>query len=163
MTHTSFAEELVFKPVINDTGRRFYCGPAIIASITGLPISKVEAEIREYRNRTSRRRRPYEHKAMISGMQNHEVEAVLGALGLQLVRRFVFKEYGRRPTLNELVGDGWFEGRGPHLVQVTGHYVGVHGRTFIDTFTDGKPVSVSEMPGKRKRVSTTYEITPLTP
>ena len=57
----------------NDTGRTAFCGPYVVAAITGYPISKIEDVIRDARN--SRR------KTVVKGTGADEVEAALAAFG----------------------------------------------------------------------------------
>jgi hypothetical protein len=44
------------------------------------------------------------------------------------------------------------------LVIVTGHWVAVRGRWFCDTWTDGRPVRLSDAPWRRKRVRFVYSV-----
>jgi hypothetical protein len=45
-----------------------------------------------------------------------------------------------------------------YLVIVTHHWVAVRGRWFVDTFTAGKPVRITDAPRRRKRVRYAYRV-----
>jgi hypothetical protein len=45
------------------------------------------------------------------------------------------------------------------LLIVTGHWVAVRGRWFVDTWTGGVPVRIADAPRRRKRVRFAYRIT----
>jgi hypothetical protein len=48
---------------------------------------------------------------------------------------------------------------GTYLVNVTGHYVLVSGRKFVDTYTKGEWVNIGKAPHRRTRVVKVWEIT----
>ncbi len=65
--------------VRNDTGRIAFCGPYVISAITGWTISKVEDEIRRYRDI------PEGRTPIVRGTYSDEVEGALAAFGYQMV------------------------------------------------------------------------------
>jgi len=77
----------------NDTGRTAFCGPYVLAAITGYPISKIEDVIRDARN--TRR------KTVVKGTGADEVEAALAAFGytMTLKQNFMNRPRKERPTL----------------------------------------------------------------
>jgi hypothetical protein len=64
--------------VTNDTGRIAFCGPYVLAAITGYPISRMEDEIRTFRNI------PTHRKPIIKGTDNEEVAAALAHFGYRM-------------------------------------------------------------------------------
>src|SRR6185436_18881519 len=59
----------------NDTGRIAFCGPIVLSAITGFSVSKVEDEIRAFRDPEA------EARAIIKGTCADEVAAALAHFG----------------------------------------------------------------------------------
>jgi hypothetical protein len=125
----------------NDTKRTVYCGPMAVAAAIGADVDQVIALIQRHRNNW----RP------VVGTSAGELRQVFQHYGfdLQLIEDLSSKS----PTLArwERKRTDW-EFDHPLLVTVTGHWVAVRGRWFADTGTDGRPVRLSDAPGRRKRV-----------
>ena len=65
--------------VKNDTGRIAFCGPFVLSAITGFSISKVEDEIRRFREI------PEHRKPIVRGTYTDEVEGALKAFAPDVV------------------------------------------------------------------------------
>jgi len=83
--------ELTLKPIRNNTGRGYYCGPAVIASITGAAISKVEEAIRKGRRMAGRSVRSqytaatgHRRRYQIRGTGTHEVRRAFVCWGIYM-------------------------------------------------------------------------------
>ena len=117
---------------------RFYCGPAAIASFTGL---HPKGEVREAINRI-RGRKPTRG---IIGMQVHELTAALNLLGLDAMAIYV---NGKKPTLRQfLEANPNFCG----VLNVTGHYIAVSGGMCQDN-QSGYIYPIAKFKGIKKRV-----------
>ena len=80
--------------VNNDTGRVAFCGPFVLSAITGYSISKVEDEIRTFREL------PPGRKPVIRGTYAEEVAAALAHFGYRMDLKASFMHLVRkqRPT-----------------------------------------------------------------
>jgi hypothetical protein len=118
---------------------RFWCGPTVIAAITGITYAQATFALSEYRGEKFR-----------SSVQVHEIIGVLKKRGLNVEHRFV----------RESVTVAGFIKRLPQecvgkkvVVVVSGHVLAVEGETVCDTMTQGKPVHISALrKGARARV-----------
>lgn len=139
----------------NDTGRTAFCGPYVLAAITGYPISKIEDVIREARN--SRR------KTVVKGTGADEVEAALAAFGytMTLKQNFMNRPRKERPTL-------WNWMQKPRNVWAhyilalhkgkEGHWILVKGVKMCDTFTEGRWTFVVDGPHRGARIMEIFEV-----
>ncbi len=139
----------------NDTGRTAFCGPYVLAAITGYPISKIEDVIRDARN--SRR------KTVVKGTGADEVEAALAAFGytMTLKQNFMNRPRKERPTL-------WNWMQKPRNVWAhyilalhkgkEGHWILVKGVKMCDTFTDGRWTFVVDGPHRGARIMEIFEV-----
>lgn len=133
------------KPLKRDVETRPYCGPTAIGVITGKPLSKVLATIRQVRgDNADARKRP------VKGMSNWEVIGALKLLGWKVTAKIVFDQ---AKTLASFLRTRAKSLMNVHLlINVTLHYVVVKGRKFADSYTNGEPVFISKAPHRRKRV-----------
>ncbi len=139
----------------NDTGRTAFCGPYVLAAITGYPISKIEDVIRDARN--SRR------KTVVKGTGADEVEAALAAFGytMTLKQNFMNRPRQERPPL-------WNWMQKPRNVWAydilavhkgkEGHWILVKGVKMCDTFTDGRWTFVVDGPHRGARIMEIFEV-----
>lgn len=139
----------------NDTGRTAFCGPYVLAAITGYPISKIEDVIRDARN--SRR------KTVVKGTGADEVEAALAAFGytMTLKQNFMNRPRKERPTL-------WSWMQKPRNVWAhyilavhkgkEGHWILVKGVKMCDTFTEGRWTFVVDGPHRGARIMEIFEV-----
>lgn len=139
----------------NDTGRTAFCGPYVLAAITGYPISKIEDVIRDARN--SRR------KTVVKGTGADEVEATLAAFGytMTLKQNFMNRPRKERPTL-------WNWMQKPRNVWAhyilalhkgkEGHWILVKGVKMCDTFTEGRWTFVVDGPHRGARIMEIFEV-----
>src|SRR5262245_8418485 len=79
----------------NDTGRVAFCGPVVLSAITGYSVSKVEDEIRAFRDIPAGRR------PVIKGTYTEEVAAALAHFGytMQLKESFMSRPRKERPSV----------------------------------------------------------------
>jgi hypothetical protein len=119
-------------PINHDKGGTLWCGPAALATVTGLPTSKVHAALQRV---TGRR--------VIKGVTNTALNKAANLLGYKLVKIWDvwvddpggFKvKRSFQPTLARFSKEfrAYYQGDVPVIVNVTGHYVTIHKRTFID-------------------------------
>ncbi len=139
----------------NDTGRTAFCGPYVLAAITGYPISKIEDVIRAARN--SRR------KTVVKGTGADEVEAALAVFGysMTLKENFMNRPRKERPTL-------WAWMQKPRNVWAhyilavhkgkEGHWILVKGVKMCDTFTEGRWTFVVDGPHRGARIMEIFQV-----
>jgi hypothetical protein len=134
----------------NGTKQTVYCGPMAVAAAIGADVNEVIALIQRHRNDF----RP------VVGTSAGDLRQVLQSYGYDL--QLVEDLSSNSPTLArwERARTDW-EFDHALLVTVTGHWVAVRGRWFADTGTDGRPVRLSDAPGRRKRVRLVYSVVPL--
>lgn len=155
------------KACFNDTGSRAYCGPVVIGAVTGKPISKVRDAIR-----ASRKERGHNiHDAVyrlrpITVTCNRDLGGALNKLGYWMSLHDGY----RGPTKSRPTLAAWLRKRTPEDRKATfiiaigvsgdsgGHWVAVSGKKFVDTFTKGLPVWISDAPHRRARVATVYKV-----
>src|ERR1700693_1843907 len=79
----------------NDTGRAAFCGPIVLSAITGYSVSKVEDEIRAFRDFVSA------GKPVVKGTNAEEVAAALAhfGYGMELKESYMNRPRKERPTL----------------------------------------------------------------
>lgn len=117
-----------------------WCGPSAISAVTGKPLSEV---VRALKDITGRQQiKGLSGLALCKGLRHFGVDA------------FCTEEFGKgtRPTLatwlREAKRRGW---TGPSIVNVTGHYVVVDARRFVDN-RQQTPVPHKQARGRRARV-----------
>jgi hypothetical protein len=145
----------------NDTGRAVYCGPTVVAAVTGMPVSRIEAEI-------WRHRRPDEAASIdptackprgkaVTGTDDAEVRAALAAYGYDMVLVTDYKhlELKARPTLWQWMQrprNAWSHYiLGVHKGR-QGHWIVVKGVMMCDTYTSGAWCFVVDGPHKGVRL-----------
>ena len=143
--------------VRNDTGRVAFCGPYVIAAITGWSISKVEDEIRAFR------KIPDDCKPIVRGTYADEVEGALGAFGYKMVVKSSFMDRARkeRPTVwnwMQKPRNAW-----AHYILAIhkgkeGHWILIKGVKMCDTFTQGKWTFVCDGPHRGARIMEIFEV-----
>lgn len=135
--------------VENNSNGKAWCGPTVVASITGRDIARVKALIKKRRG---------------------DNDAVKGTYWSDLAYALAHYGYRRREKLYPKTGKaakGWGrqdlptlaqwlrEKRDPdayYILDVGRHWVVVHGRKLCDTYTKGKPVFTGSAPHRRRRV-----------
>lgn len=143
--------------VRNDTGRVAFCGPYVLSAITGYSISKVEDEIRRYREI------PADKKPVVKGTYADEVEAALNAFGyeMRLVQGFMHLERKARPsvwTWMQKPRNAW-----THYILAIhkgkeGHWVLIKGVKLCDTYSAGKWQFVCDGPHRGARIMEVFEV-----
>jgi hypothetical protein len=141
----------------NDTGRVAFCGPYVISAITGWTVSKVEDEIRRFREV------PEHRKPVVKGTYADEVEAALAAFGyrMALKRSFMNLPRKQRPTVW-----GWMQqprnAWAHHILAIhkgkEGHWILIKGVKMCDTFTGGKWTFVCDGPHRGARIMEVFEV-----
>ena len=140
-------------PIKHDLPGTLWCGPAALSITTGQPTSVIHQHIIRF---TGRRR--------VTGVTNLVLGHVANALGyrLELVYNCVNdRQYERRPTLAKFLREHRKDvNAAPVIVNVTRHYVVVHGRTFVDNQVR-LPRPTNKAPGRRRRVFRAWKIVPM--
>lgn len=122
----------------HDNKSKLWCGPAAIATVTGAPTSAIHRIARIESGRTK-----------IASMNTYLLIKVLAALGYRMVTQIA----GDNLTLA-----AWAKryramyAKRPVIVNVTGHYVTLCGRRFIDNHTRDGWVPIGDAPHRRARV-----------
>jgi hypothetical protein len=141
----------------NDTGRVAFCGPVVLSAITGFPVSRVEDEIRRYRELAP------DQKPIIRGTYTDEVEAALIAYGYAMTPKADFQHLERkaRPTVwswMQKPRNAW-----SHYILAIhkgkeGHWILIKGVKMCDTFTQGKWTFVCDGPHRGARIMEIFEV-----
>jgi hypothetical protein len=143
--------------VSNDTGRIAYCGPVVVSAVTGHSISKIEDEIRHYRDL------PAEKKPIVRGTYSDEVEHALMHYGyrMHLVESYMHEERKARPTLwswMQKPRNAWAS----YILAIhkgkEGHWILIKGVKMCDTFTDGRWQFVCDGPHRGCRIMEIFEV-----
>jgi len=124
-----------------------YCGPAALCAITHNPYEDVRTAINQYRGRK-----------LTTGVLGLSSVELRGAMRILDVNHSQTKypmdnpKTGRPPTLAAFLKNRKDdEMTRPLVIQLTGHYVVVKGRKFIDNHTI-EPVFIRKAPHRRRRV-----------
>jgi hypothetical protein len=141
----------------NDTGRVAFCGPVVLSAITGYSVSKVEDEIRAFRNLTPGTR------PAVKGTYAEEVAAALAHFGYGMELRASFMHLARkeRPSLwswMQKPRNAW-----SHYILAIhkgkeGHWVLIKGVKLCDTYSQGKWQFVCDGPHKGARIMEVFEV-----
>ena len=135
----------------NDTGRVAFCGPVVLSAITGYSVSKVETEIRTFRNIDPDR------KPVVRGTYTEEVAAALDHFGyiMELKESFMHLSRKERPSLSSWV-DSRRAGKERRKIfsyyvlaihkKNEGHWVLIKGSHLCDTYTEGRGSSCAKAP-----------------
>ena len=141
----------------NDTGRIAFCGPIVLSAITGHSVSKVEDEIRAFRNMQS------ERSSIVRGTYTEEVAAALVHFGysMDLKESYMSRPRKERPSL-------WSWMQKPRNVWVhyilavhkgkEGHWVLIKGVKLCDTYSEGRWQFVCHGPHKGARIMEVFEV-----
>ena len=141
----------------NDTGRVAFCGPYVISAITGWSISKVEDEIRRFREI------PDDRKPIVRGTYADEVEGALASFGYSMVLKegYMHKARKERPSVwawMQKPRNAW-----AHYILAIhkgkeGHWILIKGVKMCDTFTEGKWTFVCDGPHRGARIMEIFEV-----
>ena len=140
----------------NDTGRIAFCGPVVLSAITGYSVSKVEDEIRAFRNPESERR------SIVKGTYAEEVAAALAHFGyvMQLKESYMRLSRKERPSLwtwMQKPRNAWIH----YILAVhkgkEGHWVLIKGVKLCDTYSEGRWQFVCDGPHKGARIMEVFE------
>jgi hypothetical protein len=146
----------------NDTGRTAFCGPVVVSAVTGYSVSKVEAEVRAFRNvapAVDGGREP-----IVKGTYAEDVAAALAHFGysMELKESYMHLPRKERPGL----WGSWMQRqRNPWVhyilalhVGKQGHWVAIKGVKVCDTYSDGTWQFVCDWPHRSKRIMEVYEV-----
>ena len=141
----------------NDTGRIAFCGPVVLSAITGYSVSKVEDEIRAFRDLAPVR------KPVVKGTNAEEVAAALAHFGyaMELKESYMSRPRKERPTLwtwMQKPRNAWV-----HYVLAIhkgkeGHWVLIKGVKLCDTYSEGRWQFVCDGPHKGARLMEVFEV-----
>jgi hypothetical protein len=140
----------------NDTGRVAFCGPIVLSAITGYSVSKVESEIRAFRNTPA-------SAAVIRGTHALEVAAALAHFGyaMELTENYLARPRKQRPSLWS-----WMQKpRNPWVNYILaihkgreGHWVLIKGVKLCDTYSEGRWQFVCDGPHKGAGIMEVFEV-----
>ena len=143
--------------VKNDTGRIAFCGPYVLAAITGFPISRMEDEIRTFREI------PAHRKPIVKGTDNEEVAAALAHFGyrMDLSQSYMHLARKERPSIwtwMQKPRSAW-----THYILAVhkgreGHWVLIKGVKLCDTYSEGRWQFVCDGPHKGARIMEVFEV-----
>ena len=144
----------------NDTGRVAFCGPVVLSAITGYSVSKVEDEVRAFRNVDPGR------KPVIRGTYTEEVAAALAHFGYIMELKDSFMKLSRkeRPSLCGSTAAGGQKKRKPvplrarHAQEERRALGADQGLQLCDTYTEGRWQFVCESPHKGARIMEVFEV-----
>ena len=140
----------------NDTGRIAFCGPIVLSAITGYSVSKVEDEIRAFRNPES------EKRPIVRGTYAEEVAAALAHFGytMDLKESYMSRPRKERPSLwtwMQKPRNAWVH----YILAIhkgkEGHWVLIKGVKLCDTYSEGRWQFVCDGPHKGARIMEVFE------
>jgi hypothetical protein len=141
----------------NDTGRIAFCGPIVLSAITGYSVSKVEDEIRAFREL------PPGRKPIVKGTHAEEVAAALAHFGytMELVESFMYLSRKHRPSLwtwMQKPRNAWVH----YILAIhkgkQGHWVLIKGVKLLDTYSEGRWQFVCDGPHKGARIMEVFQV-----
>lgn len=143
--------------VKNDTGRIAFCGPYVLSAITGYSISRMEDEIRRFREI------PDDRKPIVRGTYADEVEGALKVFGydMRIVTSFMHLPRKERPSVWKWMQkprNAW-----AHYILAVhkgreGHWILIKGVKLCDTYSEGKWQFVCDGPHKGARIMEIFEV-----
>ncbi len=130
----------------HNNASKMWCGPAAIAAVTGVDTKTITQIIRSVGN-----------KSRVKGVSNDDLLRALKVLGYEttLVDKAAFR--WERETLCRWKKKNKAKLKTPVIVNVTGHYVVLHGDMFVDNHTK-TPVRFSKAPHRRKLVKYAWSV-----
>lgn len=141
-------------PINHDLKSTLWCGLAALSVISGQPTSICREAVRKHvRGRDGK-------PALIKGISWTSLIKAAATLGYRLDAEFVKGvKNGRQPTLAQWLrqNKSLYKDK-PVIVNVTGHYVTVCGRSLIDNQTE-KAVPLGSAPHRRCRVKAVFAVT----
>jgi hypothetical protein len=141
----------------NDTGRMAFCGPIVLSAITGYSVSKVEDEIRAFRDIAAGR------KPVVKGTHAEEVAAALlhFGYGMELKESYMHLDRKARPsvwTWMQKPRNAWVH----YILAIhkgkEGHWVLIKGVKLCDTYSEGRWQFVCDGPHKGARIMEVFEV-----
>ena len=141
----------------NDTGRIAFCGPIVLSAITGYSVSKVEDEIRAFRNPASGSR------PVVRGTHAEEVAAALAHFGYntELKESYMSRPRKERPSLwswMQKPRNAWCH----YILAIhkgkEGHWVLIKCVKLCDTYSEGRWQFVCDGPHKGARIMEVFEV-----
>jgi hypothetical protein len=143
--------------VNNDTGRVAFCGPYVIAAITGVAVSKIEDEIRAFR------KLPEGAQPVIKGTYTEDVAAALRhfGYGMKPVQSFMHLARKERPSVwawMQRPRSAW-----AHYILAVhkgkeGHWILIKGVKLCDTYSQGRWEFVCDGPHKGAKIMEVFEV-----
>ena len=147
-------------PIQHDLPGTLWCGPAALSACCGVPTSQIHRAIKIVRGDS---RRP------VKGVNNGTLVKAAERFGYRLLPiwdQWIADPQGgmrerKQPTLAAFTKDfSAYMKDAPVIINVTGHYVVVHGRTFVDNQVK-IPMSLKKAPGRRRRVKRAWQVVPM--
>jgi hypothetical protein len=143
--------------VNNDTGRVAFCGPYVIAAITGVAVSRVEDEIRTFRDL------PRGAQPVIKGTYTEDVTAALRHFGYTMKPVQTFMHFARKQRPSVWTWMHFPRNAWAHYILAIhkgkeGHWILIKGVKLCDTFSQGRWEFVCDGPHKGARIMEVFEV-----
>lgn len=132
---------------------RWYCGPYVMAAITGESFETIRAAINRAKGRPETRG--------VCGVMPRQLKAAFKELGWKNFPTYDCKYADGKMTLKAFMKGIKVDDDSIYVVYITGHYVAVQGDMFIDTFSTHK-VSTAFAPRTGKTVKAVYKMSKIT-
>lgn len=127
---------------------RWYCGPYVMAAVTGESFETIRTAINHAKGRPPTRG--------VCSVQPRQLKIAFRDLGWRIFTTYSHK-YEDKMTLKQFMKSIQDDDDSIYVVYITGHYVAVHKDTFIDTFSTHK-VSTAFAPRAGKTVKEVYRL-----
>ena len=142
----------------NDTGRIAFCGPVVLSAITGYSVSKVEDEIRAFRNLDAR---APSRSSRAPTPRRWPPRSPTSATPWSRKQSYLHLARKERPSLwswMQKPRNAW-----AHYILAIhkgkeGHWVLIKGVKLCDTYSDGKWQFVCDGPHKGARIMEVFEV-----
>jgi len=132
---------------------RWYCGPYVMAAITGQSFEVIRTAINRAKGRPDTRG--------VCGVHPRQLKTAFRTLGWKYFPTYECKYADGKMTLKQFMKSINGDDDSIYVVYITGHYVAVQGDMFIDTFSTHK-VSTAFAPRTGKTVKAVYKMSKMT-
>lgn len=129
--------------------RTRWCGPTALGALTGLTYMEALRVLELVRARGGRR------NVTVKGVMNTDMKAACALLGFCLHTVPVKEGETFAAFLNRRSGETTFA---PMLINITRHYLAVEGEIGLDTYSDGLPVEITKLKGRRARMEYAWRV-----
>ena len=139
----------LLNPPSREKGKRWYCGPFVIAAVTGFSFEPIRSALNRAKGRPISRG--------VCSVQTQELRKAFKELGWDSTVTYHHAE-NPKMRLKDFMKSLDPDDTDIYVVYITGHYVAVQGDIFIDTYSKHK-VSTVYSPQAGKTVKQVYRMT----